>query len=266
MNFRINRFLFSQTNIDSGSLSTHSTIVHKFAAPGGYEGIVIQGSAIVGRFTLSVIEDRTVSKSSLSSSTLSVKDSNTASQRPEENQQINDASDQINIDLSSTTDRYTLKKDGYGVFFVSTGAGGYSIEINRFEKGLQRKSFDSKELSDGEIFSAMVIRPGTYSITNTVNNSKSDLVVNYPELGKMKKILTPINIECKAKEIVPSKINIDPSQGLIFSIRTLSRIKIELTKPEDRPLKLHKEQFPTRTREGEKFIKRYRIMPRNQKF
>jgi hypothetical protein len=266
MNIRINRFLFSQTNIDSGSLSTHSTIVHKFAEPGEYEGIVILGSAIVGRFKLEVIGDKTLSKSSISSSTLPAKDSKTTTEHSEENRQINVASDQINIDLSSTTDRYALKKDGYGVFFVSTGAGGYSLEITRFDKGSQRKIFDSKKLSDGEIFSAMVIRPGTYLITNTVNNTKADLVVNYPELGKMKRILTPINIECNAKEIVPGKINIDPSQGLIFKVKTSSRMKIELTKPEDRPLKLHKELFTISTKEGEKFIKRYKIMPRIKQF
>ena len=47
----------------------------------------------------------------------------------------------------------------------------------------------SKELKDGVIFSAMVIRPGNYLVTNTVNDAKADLVVNYPELGKMNKIL-----------------------------------------------------------------------------
>jgi len=49
---------------------------------------------------------------------------------------------------------------------------------------------------------------------------------------------------------------------LIFRINTLSRIRIELTKPEDRPLKLHREQFIIRTKGDEKFLKRFRIMPR----
>jgi len=108
----------------------------------------------------------------------------------------------------------------------------------------------------------MVIRPGNYLVTNTVNDAKADLVVNYPELRKMNKILIPINIESNTKEIVPNKLNIDPSQGLIFKINTLSRIRIELTKPEDRPLKLHREQFIIRTKGDEKFLKRFRMMPR----
>lgn len=28
----------------------------------------------------------------------------------------------------------------------------------------------------------MVIRPGTYLITNTINDAKAELVINYPEL------------------------------------------------------------------------------------
>ena len=258
MNIKINRFLFSQTTIDSGSLTPHSTLVCKFTDPGEYQGIIMKGSGIVSRFKLNVLDERPSSRLS----SLSTINSKETSQLTDVNKQVSDTSNQINIDLSNIMSTYTLKKGDYAVFYVSTGAGGYSIEIYRFEKGSQIKTFDSKELKDGVIFSAMVIRPGTYLITNTLNDAKAELVINYPELGKMKKILIPINIESNTKEIVPNKINIDPSQGLIFRINTLSRIRIELTKPEDRPLKLHREQFIIRTKGDEKFLKRFRMIPR----
>lgn len=258
MNIKINRFLFSQTTIDSGSLTPHSTLVCKFTDPGEYQGIIMKGSGIVSRFKLNVLDERPSSRLS----SLSTINSKETSQLTDVNKQVSDTSNQINIDLSNIMSIYTLKKGDYAVFYVSTGAGGYSIEIYRFEKGSQIKTFDSKELKDGVIFSAMVIRPGTYLITNTINDAKAELVINYPELGKMKKILIPINIESNTKEIVPNKINIDPSQGLIFRINTLSRIRIELTKPEDRPLKLHREQFIIRTKGDEKFLKRFRMIPR----
>ena len=258
MNIKINRFLFSQTTIDSGSLTPHSTLVCKFTDPGEYQGIIMKGSGIVSRFKLNVLDERPSSRLS----SLSTINSKETSQLTDVNKQVSDTSNQINIDLSNIMSTYTLRKGDYAVFYVSTGAGGYSIEIYRFEKGSQIKTFDSKELKDGVIFSAMVIRPGTYLITNTINDAKAELVINYPELGKMKKILIPINIESNTKEIVPNKINIDPSQGLIFRINTLSRIRIELTKPEDRPLKLHREQFIVRTKGDEKFLKRFRMIPR----
>jgi hypothetical protein len=258
MNIKINRFLFSQTTIDSGSLTPHCTLVCKFTDPGEYQGIIMKGSAITTRFKLNVNEERSFNNVS----SLSMTNSKEDSQLSNESKQVNDTSNQINIDLSNIISIYTLKKGDYAVFYVSTGAGGYSIEIYRSEKGSQIKTFDSKELKDGVIFSAMIIRPGTYLITNTVNGAKADLVINYPELGRMKKILVPINLESNTKEIVPNKINIDPSQGLIFKINTLSRIRIELTKPEDRPLKLHREEFVIRTKGNEKFLKRFRMIPR----
>lgn len=258
MNIKINRFLFSQSTIDSGSLTPHSTLVCKFTDPGEYQGIIMKGSGIISRFKLNVLDERPSSRLS----SLSTINSKETSQLTDVNKQVSDTSNQINIDLSNIMSTYTLRKGDYAVFYVSTGAGGYSIEIYRFEKGSQIKTFDSKELKDGVIFSAMVIRPGTYLITNTINDAKAELVINYPELGKMKKILIPINIESNTKEIVPNKINIDPSQGLIFRINTLSRIRIELTKPEDRPLKLHREQFIIRTKGDEKFLKRFRMIPR----
>ncbi len=258
MNIKINRFLFSQSTIDSGSLTPHSTLVCKFTDPGEYQGIIMKGSGIISRFKLNVLDERPSSRLS----SLSTINSKETSQLTDVNKQVSDTSNQINIDLSNIMSTYTLRKGDYAVFYVSTGAGGYSIEIYRFEKGSQIKTFDSKELKDGVIFSAMVIRPGTYLITNTLNGAKAELVINYPELGKMKKILIPINIESNTKEIVPNKINIDPSQGLIFRINTLSRIRIELTKPEDRPLKLHREQFIIRTKGDEKFLKRFRMIPR----
>ena len=262
MNFKINRFLFSQTNIDSGSLTTHSTIVCRFPDLKEYQGIVMKGSSIVGRFKLKIMEDRLSNKSP----SIAKIDSGDSFQNVDSNKETNDVTiNQTNIDLSNLADSYTIKKGGYGVFYVSTGAGGYSIELYQTDKGSQTKTFDSKELKNDVIFSSMIIRPGTYLITNTVNNTKAELVVNYPEFEKMRKILTPLNIECNTKEIIPNKININPSQGLIFKVSTPSRIKIELTRAEDRPLKLHREQFSVRTKGSEKFLKRFRMIPRDRK-
>lgn len=262
MNFKINRFLFSQTNIDSGSLTTHSTIVCRFTDLKEYHGIVMKGSSIVGRFKLKIVEDRLLNKSP----SLAKINSGDSFQNVDINKETNDVtSNQINIDLSALADSYTIKKGGYVVFYVSVGAGGYSIELYQTDNGSQAKTFDSKELKNDVIFSSMIIRPGTFLITNTVNNTKAELVVNYPELEKMRKILTPFNIECNNKEIIPNKININPSQGLIFKINTPSRIKIELTRAEDRPLKLHREQFFVRKKGSENLLKRFRMMPRDPK-
>ena len=94
MNIKINRFLFSQTNIDSGSLTTHSTIVCRFPDPKEYQGIVMKGSAIIGRFKLKVVEDRLSNKSP----SLAEIDSRVSFQNVGVNKQTNEiVSNQTNI-------------------------------------------------------------------------------------------------------------------------------------------------------------------------
>ena len=57
MNIKINRFLFSQTTIDSGpSLHTLPLFVN-LQDPGEYQGIVMKDSGIVSRFKLNVLEE-----------------------------------------------------------------------------------------------------------------------------------------------------------------------------------------------------------------
>ena len=97
MNFKINRFLFSQTNIDSGSLTTHSTIVCRFLDPKEYQGIVMKGSSIVGRFKLKIMEDRLSNKSP----SVAKIDSGDSFQNVDNNKDTNDVTiNQTNIDLS----------------------------------------------------------------------------------------------------------------------------------------------------------------------
>ena len=90
----------------------------------------MKDSVIVSRFKLNVLD--AISLNKLSS--LSTTSSKEASQLLDENKQVNNTINQINIDLSNIVNIYTLKKGDYAVFYVSTGAGGYSIEIYRFER------------------------------------------------------------------------------------------------------------------------------------
>ncbi|AIF82638.1 hypothetical protein NTE_00557 [Candidatus Nitrososphaera evergladensis SR1] len=251
----INRHLFTQVNVDSGSLSILSAVIHRFAQPGEYEGIVMKGPIKTQRFTVTVVEDNNI----ISSSSQAAAATNTNAA----------AAEQIKVDLKDTaSDRFTLRRGGYGVFYVSTGPGGYVVEIRKYEKGSQVKVFDSSELKEDDIFSTTIIRPGTYSVTNTLNNAKAELMVNYPEIGKTQRNPQPIKIECTAQnQINPNRIRIDPSQGLVFTSKTPFRIKIELTKPEDRPSRLARKEGTLAQRiaqqkgQEKKIIRRYRLMP-----
>jgi hypothetical protein len=255
---RINRELFSQVEIDSGSLSMLSTIVHRFSEPGEYEGIVTKGDrgVVARRFTITVAGG---------SSTATQADSSGAGAQHDSAQP-----GQVKIDLKNTTtpDRFVLNAGGYAVFYVSAGPGGYVVQVSKLGKdNASVTAFDSRELKEGDILSATVIRPGTYSITNSLNNAKAELVVNYPEPGKMQLSPRPVSIECTSNQIMPDKLRIDPMQGLVFTFKTTSRIKINLINPEDRLSRLRSNQLRAREhtlgqKKGEKkIIRRFRLMP-----
>jgi hypothetical protein len=231
----INRYMFSQENFDSGSLTVLATLVHKFSEEGTYHGTVFRGSKVVGQFSIIVCQTTTSTSSNCDEQIAQETD-------------IDEFKKQIHIDLkfldlpvhqhleSLECNCFKLNLSGYAVFYVSTGKGGYAVEIKKV--GLNcgpELVFDSRKLGVDDLFAVTVLRPGSYSITNTITKAKGELSVAYPEIGKIPRNPQTITIECDQKSITPNKIRINPTQGIVFSFKKSSRIKIELIEPEDKP-------------------------------
>jgi len=219
----INRFVFSQINLDSSSITMLASVAHKFSEPGEYYGEIFRGTETVGKFTIMVSDCPTPSVVSPEIRQQSVKIDLKSIEQPVSLQP-----------KSQICNCFNLKPNGYALFYVSTGTGGYRIEI----KNPQRegaKVFDNCELKENDLFIATPIRPGTYRITNTYTNASAELTVTYPEIGKTQRNASPTQVECTQDAITPNNIKINPAQALVISFKAPSRIKIELTKPEDRP-------------------------------
>lgn len=218
----INPFVFSQVNLDSASLTMLTSVVHKISEPGIYDGTIQRGLDIVGRFRVAV------------------------SDLPQEKCAL-ESKNQVNIDLKSLDlpvadhiesqqqNCFQVKTGGYIVFHLSNGAGGYAVELRK--TGIEscgKVIFDSRKLNEKDHFVATPLRPGTYHIINAETKAKAELIVAYPEIGKIPKQPQATKIECTQNAITPEKIKINPTEPLLFSFKTPSRIKIELVKPEDR--------------------------------
>lgn len=250
----INRHMFTQSGADSGSITMLSTVVHKFAEPGDYHGNIIKGQDVVGHFTLSV------------------------GKKQDAQAHLPAPSTQVHIDLRQldtpvahrlegegiSGSRFTVGPEGYAVFKASAGPGGYAVEVYKE----RTKVFDSCELKEDDLLHVLVLRPGTYSVVNTLTNARVELVVAYPD--RIPKNPEPVRIECTKNTITPDRISIKPMQGLIFSFKAPSRIKIDLVRPEDRPPAeervrparlLPKERVMSPS--GKKVLRRFRITPRN---
>lgn len=258
----INRFMFEQIDFDSGSLTVLASVVHKFSEEGEYHGTVFRGSDVVGRFGIIVCE----------------KSETTSNCCNEQYQLAPDGfKNQVTIDLkcldlpsdqqlqSLDCNCFKLNPGGFAVFYVSTGKGGYAVEIKKVRSQCEPQHvFDSRKLGIDDLFDVTVLRPGSYSITNVLTKAKGELAVAYPEMGKIPKNPKPITIECDEKNMIPNKIKINPTQGLVFSFKKQSRIKIELTKPKDRPRpeKTKKQAKAPKTQKPKKKVKRHlRINP-----
>lgn len=219
----INPFVFSQVNLDSASLTMLTSVVHKIAEPGIYDGAIQRWSDTAGRFRIAV------------------------SDLPPERCAI-ESNSQVNIDLKSldlpvanhiesqVKNCFQVKTGGYVVFHLSNGAGGYAVELRKTGRESKGKIvFDSRKLNENDLFVATPLRPGTYDITNVETKKKAELVVAYPEIGQIPKQPQATKVECNQNAIIPKKIKINPTESLLFSFNGPSRIKIDLVKPEDRP-------------------------------
>jgi len=244
----LDKSLFREKMTDSGSLATLSSILHRIAVPGDYRGIVYRGTVKAGKFLVSVSNGM---------------DTSTVDTVPR----------QVNIDLA-TLDNSTGAKDGgcttvfplrtagYLVFSVSTGSGEYAVELFCIEtKKEPVKVFDSRKLGSGDLFVTNVIRPGTYTVRNTLGKGHADLTVEYPEPGKIMRRMKPLLVDCKDDEMKPAVVKILPSQALMFSCPHEFRIVIDLKKADDRPRPLQRPavihtQMKAKEKTGQKTILR----------
>ncbi len=220
MRLTFDRNLFTQVGLDSGSLTMLGAVVHSFAEPGEYRGSVRRGTESQAVFYISVDKNSPVA--------------------------------QVNIDLATLVEppappssccregtaglRFSVNPKGYAVFHVSGGAGGFDVHIRKADEDPKQKVFDSRELSEGDIFSAVLLRPGTYSLSNTLSKARAEASVAYPKIGKTPyRPPDPARILCTRDAFEPKRIELQPGQGLIFECKAPSRIKIDLIKPDDGP-------------------------------
>ncbi len=215
MTLTFDQNVFTQIGLDSGSLTILGAVIHSFKEPGEYRGSVHQEGGEQSVFFITVDK--------------------------------NSSNAQANIDLAAlnqpaepccedTHNHFSVNPKGYAVFHVSAGAGGYSVHVRRADENPKEKVFNSQELNEGDIFSASIIRPGTYSLINTLTNAKAEVVVSYPGTGKVAyRPPAPFRVEVEHNAIEPRRIELKPGQGLLFECKAPARIKIALLKADDGP-------------------------------
>jgi hypothetical protein len=217
MNPFVNLQAFTQ-DIDSGSLGMLGMVIHRFDEPGDYQISIYQGERMERTVRLKVNKESTTRQLNV----------DLATEQKEIRKECHcKEDDSVEIEMAP---------EGHIVFYVSHGVGGHRVSVTMAaERSV--KSFDNRELGNGDIFVANLVRPGTYSVTNVLTNAKSKIVVSYPKVGRTRYTPPePLTID-SAQTFSQDNINLLPGQGQIYRIKDKSRIKIQLVKPDDGPSK-----------------------------
>lgn len=197
MKAKINRKLLNTTTFDSGSLGVLAMVLHPFTSSGRYDVAITKNGRIVRNSSFVVHKE---SKKS-----------------------------QLDIDLSSSKlnsddNLHDVSPKGYVLFHVSSGSG-YSVSVKN-ENG--DNSFNSKELTKGDLFALSLLKPGEYSIVNKLDSGKGGVEVSFTDSdAKNIKDLETSYVEVTKNKLTPNNVKLVSSQGLVFKVSDSSRILIE---------------------------------------
>jgi len=205
MKLYINKRILSQSTLDSGEITPMMAIMHRFAEPGTYDVTVFQGDNQTATFPLIVDESAP--------------------------QMLN------RIDLGTANCSCAVNPKMPTVFHAPRATRGYSVLVEKFKGTDRSKVFDNRNLQDGDIFLASLLRPGDYHASSQ-QGTKCKISVSPLKTRRMQFTVTsqqgvsrpniePVQIECTAAGFKPEHVNIQTAQPLIFMIKAPSRIKIE---------------------------------------
>lgn len=212
----------AQTGLDSGALTMLGAVARRFEEPGDYRGTVRRGDAIEKVFYLSVDKESPVAAADIDLAKL-------AGSLPQQEAGTGCCPGEGEA-------RFSVNPRGYVLFRVSGGRGGYSVNVRRADPDEKTPVFNSTALDGGASFSARVLRPGIYSVTNARGKARASLTVAYPPKAfSGYRPPEALRVEVTESGFRPEKIQLMPAQGLIFDCRTDARIVITLERADDGP-------------------------------
>jgi hypothetical protein len=233
MKARINRNFLEQTSFDSGMPSGLGVVIHKFETPGEYEIALVQDDRVIERVPLVVAADSAGRGAEQKEQTAALEGG-----LPSAHVSIDTG--QAVLAPSATAAEairpYTVRAGGYLSFTATRHEDAAAIVARSQREGEREELFDSRRLNHGDMFAVTLVRPGRYELRNTETDARGQVTVAYPTVGdEPYRPPGPVAVECTDQGFSDSEIDLMPAQGIIFRIRTASRIQINLVEPDDGP-------------------------------
>lgn len=218
----VNTFALSADRILSSEIGPLGMVAHKIDTAGRYFGRVYQEETQVAQFEVIVEDEPTHGQADVDLANLVA--------RPGEAQR--------------KAARYKMTREGYSIFFVSAGAGGYHVTLEvpvGKNNGEARVVFDSQKLAENDLFVVTLIRPGVWLAYDRSSASTAEVTVSYPEVSE--KAYRPVEqaamITVGPKGMTPNALKIGPAEGVVFQIaKEATSLSVELAKPDEGPTKV----------------------------
>lgn len=214
----VNTFALSTERISSAEIGPLGMVAHKLNEAGKFVGRVQQGNIEVARFELFVEKGNAHGQADVDLSKLVV--------RPG--------------DAPRRSARFKVSQEGFVIFFVSEGAGGYSVTLEAPKQSKKSTKtaiiFDSQALTKDDLFVVTLVRPGIWTAHDRPSSGVSEITVTYPEIKTT--AYRPSEqgsvVEVTEKGMNPKALKIGPGEGVVFQIAAkTASITVELTKPDD---------------------------------
>jgi hypothetical protein len=214
--------ILKQTEHDSASPSGLCAVYHKCRDVGEYVCEFLRNDEPIGRVFVKVGEEQDGAKRLPSELKF---DKHRLVSRYGKRQGIDTAAEQ-----------YEIAQAGYVRFSSSRSRDDYTIVMTNSSNPAATVVFDSRRLDAGDIFAAVLIRPGKYTISNTLSGSRGEIIVAYPVVGK-EPYRPPVRLSVDSDRggFSQTQISLKPAQELSVQIKVPSRITIELTEADDGP-------------------------------
>jgi len=224
MKNQINRYIFSQTQFESASLTQLGFVVHQFHNDGLFLAEVSRYGKPAYTFQISISKKYTHQQISLDLEKL-----HPASKRSQQHKANK------NCTCEAVDQTFELLKGGYGLFYVGAGAGGYSVRTSPADEK-SKDVFNSTELGDGDLFGITLLRPGKYTFIKKGEKRKLSIDVEPVKHDKKTKsqYTPPEPVRLDSQAFGKSKeIKLLSAQGLVYKASGNDSISIALVKPYD---------------------------------
>jgi hypothetical protein len=209
-------------NLDSGALAGTATIVHPLAKAGNWTLTVrrADGPALTS-FSIQVRDDAEKFVAAVDLSTAEREGRGSGAVNP------------------SATLR--VRTGGHLALFCSQPRAGYAAALDPSDPqraACGKHSWDSQQLQKGDQFVCMPLRPGRYTLANTLSDTKCTLTVRYPDprtpLRDDPTRSQPLRVQVKESFSV-EKLELVPTRGLVLEVGDDARFSLELVEPDDGP-------------------------------